>query len=41
LLLTAQEMEMDEQESFLQYALLNWQQDELQVDDILVLGIKI
>lgn len=41
LLLSAQSMEMDEQESFLQYALLNWKQEEQQVDDILVLGIKI
>ena len=41
LLLSAQEMEMDEQESFLQYALLNWRQEEPQMDDILVMGIKI
>jgi PAS domain S-box-containing protein len=41
LLLSAQSMEMDEQESFLQYALLNWRQEEAQMDDILVMGIKI
>ncbi|HEX8516532.1 MAG TPA: SpoIIE family protein phosphatase [Bacteroidia bacterium] len=41
LLLSAQSMEMDEQESFLQYALLNWRQEEEQMDDILVMGIKI
>jgi PAS domain S-box-containing protein len=41
LLLTAQSMEMDEQESFLQYALLNWRQEIEQVDDILIMGIRI
>lgn len=41
LLLSAQSMEMDEQESFLQYALLNWRQGEEQVDDILIMGIRI
>jgi PAS domain S-box-containing protein len=41
LLLSAQSMEMEEQESFLQYAFLNWKQEELQVDDVLVMGIKI
>lgn len=41
LLLSAQNMEMDEQESFLQYALNNWKQDEAQVDDVLVIGLKI
>jgi len=41
LLLTAQSMEMDEQESFLQYALNNWKQEENQVDDVLVMGLKI
>ncbi|OFY83067.1 MAG: hypothetical protein A3F72_18910 [Bacteroidetes bacterium RIFCSPLOWO2_12_FULL_35_15] len=41
LLLSAQSMEMEEQESFLQYALLNWRQNEPQVDDVLVMGIKI
>jgi PAS domain S-box-containing protein len=41
LLLSAQSMEMEEQESFLQYALLNWRQEEDQMDDILVMGVKI
>ncbi|MCW3101790.1 MAG: hypothetical protein JWO09_230 [Bacteroidetes bacterium] len=41
LLLSAQSMEMEEQESFLQYALLNWRQEEPQMDDILVMGVKI
>jgi PAS domain S-box-containing protein len=41
LLLSVQSMEMEEQESFLQYALLNWKQEEEQVDDILIMGIKI
>lgn len=40
LLLSAQDMEMSEQEAYLQYVLLNWRQDEPQVDDILVMGIK-
>jgi PAS domain S-box-containing protein len=40
LLLSAQSMEMEEQESFLQYALLNWRQEEEQMDDILVMGVK-
>ncbi|MCK6648736.1 MAG: SpoIIE family protein phosphatase [Bacteroidia bacterium] len=39
LLLSAQSMEMEEQESFLQYAHLNWRQDEPQVDDVLVMGL--
>lgn len=41
LLLSAESMEMEEQESFLQYALLNWRQEEAQVDDVLVMGIRI
>lgn len=41
LLLSMQSMEMEEQESFLQYALLNWRQEEEQMDDILVMGVKI
>ena len=40
LLLSAQEMEMSEQEAYLQYVLKNWRQDEPQTDDILVMGIK-
>ncbi len=41
LLLSVQSMSFDEQEGFLQYALLNWRQDEPQVDDILVIGMKV
>ncbi|MDQ3191847.1 MAG: SpoIIE family protein phosphatase [Bacteroidota bacterium] len=41
LLLTINEMEADEQESFLDYALTNWKQEEDQTDDILVIGIEI
>jgi PAS domain S-box-containing protein len=41
LLLSARDMEMEEQESFLQYALLNWRQEEEQIDDILIMGIRI
>ncbi|MBQ20153.1 MAG: hypothetical protein CMD31_05310 [Flavobacteriales bacterium] len=41
LLLAAQTMEMEEQEAYLQYVLLNWRQEEPQVDDILVMGIKV
>ncbi|PKP44696.1 MAG: hypothetical protein CVT95_10850 [Bacteroidetes bacterium HGW-Bacteroidetes-12] len=40
LLLSAQDMEMSEQEAYLQYVLLNWRQEEAQVDDVLVMGIK-
>ena len=40
LLLSMQTMQMQEQESFLQYAYLNWKQEEPQVDDVLVMGIK-
>lgn len=40
LLLSAQDMEMSEQEAYLQYVLKNWRQDEPQTDDILVMGIK-
>ena len=40
LLLNSNDMEMEEQKSFLDYALNNWKQDELQTDDILVIGIK-
>ncbi len=40
LLLSAQDMEMSEQEAYLQYVLLNWRQEEPQVDDVLVIGIK-
>jgi PAS domain S-box-containing protein len=41
LLLSAQGMEMEEQESFLSYALRNWRQEEPQVDDVLVLGLRV
>lgn len=40
LLLSAQDMEMNEQEAYLQYVLKNWKQEEPQTDDILVMGIK-
>ncbi len=41
LLLSANSMEMEEQESFLQYAFLNWRQEEPQVDDVCIIGLKI
>lgn len=41
LLLSAQDMEMNEQEAYLQYVLLNWRQEEPQIDDVLVMGIKL
>ncbi|MBA3972570.1 MAG: SpoIIE family protein phosphatase, partial [Bacteroidetes bacterium] len=41
LLLSAQSMEMEEQESFLSYALKNWRQDEPQVDDVCIIGVRI
>ena len=41
LLQSTQNMEFEEQRSFLDYAFNNWKQDELQTDDILVMGIKI
>ncbi len=41
LLLSAQSMDMEEQKSFLDYALNNWKQDIEQTDDILVMGIEI
>jgi PAS domain S-box-containing protein len=41
LLLTSSEMPMEEQESFLDYSINNWKQDEEQTDDVLVIGIKI
>lgn len=40
LLLEIKEMEAEEQESFLEYALNNWKQEEEQTDDILVIGMK-
>ena len=41
LLLSANSMEMEEQESFLQYAFLNWRQEEPQVDDVCIIGLRI
>ncbi|MBC7864710.1 MAG: SpoIIE family protein phosphatase [Bacteroidia bacterium] len=41
LLLSIQDMEMNEQCSFLEYAHNNWKQDWPQTDDILVMGLKI
>ena len=41
LLLNSQEMELEEQRSFLEYALNNWKQDEQQTDDILVIGLNV
>lgn len=41
LLLTINDMSMDEQEAFLEYAFNNWKQDNDQTDDVLVIGIKI
>ncbi len=41
LLLSLQGMDMEEQRSFLQYALLNWRQEEPQMDDVLVMGVKV
>ncbi len=41
MLLSIQEMNMDEQGSFLEYAHNNWKQDEPQTDDILVIGLKV
>jgi PAS domain S-box-containing protein len=41
LLLQVQNMNMEEQESFLDYALRNWKQELPQTDDILVIGLKV
>jgi len=41
MLLSIQDMNMDEQGSFLEYAHNNWKQSEPQTDDILVIGLKI
>lgn len=38
---TACEMEIDEQEAFLEYSFNNWKQDEEQTDDVLVIGIRL
>lgn len=41
LLLSVQDLTMNEQESFLGYALNNWKQENEQTDDIVIMGIKI
>jgi PAS domain S-box-containing protein len=41
LLRTINDMNMDEQEAFLEYSFNNWKQDNDQTDDVLVIGIKI
>jgi len=41
MLLSIQDMNMDEQGSFIEYAHNNWKQNEPQTDDILVIGLKI
>jgi len=41
LLLSVQDMELQEQRSFLEYSLLNWRQKEPQTDDVLVVGFKV
>jgi len=41
LLTTIQDMNMDEQEAFLEYSFNNWKQDNDQTDDVLVIGVKI
>jgi PAS domain S-box-containing protein len=41
LLRTIHDMNMDEQEAFLEYAFNNWKQDQDQTDDVLVIGIRI
>jgi PAS domain S-box-containing protein len=41
LLLSAQEMNLEEQGSFLAYALRNWRQDTPQTDDVLVIGLRV
>jgi PAS domain S-box-containing protein len=37
----ASEMEIHEQEAFLDYSFNNWKQDEEQTDDVLVIGVRI
>ncbi|MBK7666906.1 MAG: SpoIIE family protein phosphatase [Sphingobacteriaceae bacterium] len=41
LIKTASEMEIDEQEAFLEYSFNNWKQDEEQTDDVLVIGVRV
>ncbi|MCB0478650.1 MAG: SpoIIE family protein phosphatase [Crocinitomicaceae bacterium] len=40
LLVSVQDMKMEDQEHFLEYAFNNWKQQEVQTDDICVLGFK-
>lgn len=40
-LMSIQSMPLAEQEAFLRYVLLNWRQEEPQVDDVLVIGCRI
>jgi PAS domain S-box-containing protein len=40
LLQSSADMEMEEQKSFLEYALSNWKQEERQTDDILIVGLQ-
>jgi len=41
LLLNIQTMKMEEQKAYLEYAFTNWKQDEIQTDDILVVGLEV
>ncbi len=41
LLKTVHDMNMEEQEAFLEYAFNNWKQDQEQTDDVLVIGVRI
>lgn len=41
LLSTIYEMDLEEQEAFLEYSFNNWKQDISQTDDVLVIGVKI
>ncbi len=41
LIKTASEMEIEEQEAFLEYSFNNWKQDEEQTDDVLVIGVRL
>ncbi len=41
LLSTIHEMDMEEQEAFVEYSFNNWKQDNDQTDDVLVIGIRV
>ncbi len=41
LLQTINDMPMNEQDSFLEYAFNNWKQDTIQTDDVLVVGVRV